>query len=190
MYDEQYNGVAGWDEEMDTTALARHAAKAEAGKQERVDVPHGTYEVAIDNIVLQKNKFDVKQMCVYMDIVAGEYQHQTIAYYQNLEGVTPKVSGFFIAKANQFLRSLKTNVEVPSFTTWANLAATIEAVKADLNKNGWEYQLEYAQDKNPKYHTYTITERFEPQTAAPAAPAAQPTQRHFEQNEEEDDIPF
>ena len=187
MYDEQYNGVAGWDEEMDTSALARHAAKAEAGKQERVDVPHGTYEVAVDNIVLQKNKYGVKQMCVYMDIVAGEYQHQTIAYYQNLEGVTPKISGFFIAKAIQFLRSLKTNVEVPRFSTWANLATNVKEVMDDINKNGWEYQLQYEQDKNPKYHTYTITERFEPQKAAPAA---QPTQHHFEQNEEADDIPF
>lgn len=189
MSEEQYNEIAGWDEEMDTTVLARHAAKQEAGKQERVDVPHGTYEVAIDNIVLQKNKYGVKQMCVYMDIVAGEYQYQTIAYYQNLDGNTPRLSGFFIAKANKFLRSLKTNVEVPSFTTWSNFAATIEAVKKDINKNGWEYQLNYGQDKNPKYNTYTIEERFEPQTAAPAATSA-PTQRHFEQNEEEDDIPF
>lgn len=155
MSTEQYD-YAAWDNEMDTNAISREAKKIEAGDKK---VPHGIYEVALDNISMFVNKKGFKTMAFNMVVVAGENEGCQLTYYQTLEGSTPKLSAFFIHKANEFMRSLKPGIEIPSFTSWANLAATIEAVKQSIADNGWEYQLNYGTDKG--YDTFAIEGKFE-----------------------------
>lgn len=159
MSTEQYN-FNEWDNEIDTQAVSREVMKAQANTGQWEKVPYGSYIVAIDDIRLGKSKQDKKQMVVQFLIVEHEtLQGKVITAFFGLEHPEERKVGFMIHKAHEFLRSLKTSVQIDGFQGFGRLNEYITAIKAEIKVNGWEYQLRYAQEKN--FDTYTIEEKFE-----------------------------
>lgn len=159
MSTEQYN-FNEWDNEIDTNAVAREVMKAQANTGQWEKVPYGSYIVAVDDIRLAKSKKDKKQMVVQFVIVEHDtLQGKLITAFFGLEHPEERKVGFMIHNAHEFLRSLKTSVVIQGFQGFGKLNEYINAIKADIKANGWEYQLRFAQDKG--YDTYTIEEKFE-----------------------------
>lgn len=168
MSTEQYN-FDEWDNEIDINAVSREVMKAQANSGTFEKVPYGTYIVAVDDISLGKSKKDQKQMVVQFVIVEHEtLQGKLINAYFPLEYHDPngdkvkerKVLGFRIHDAQEFLRSMKTAVEIPKgYHGFGRLNEKIQAIKTDIEANGWEYQLRF--EKNNNYDKFSIEEKFE-----------------------------
>ena len=149
-----------WDESINTKELNRQVTKLQANSGERVEVPLGSYEVALDNIMLTVSKQGKKQMACFFDIVAGEYQGQSIPVWYTLDHPDQQKLAFMFHNANEFLRSLKTSVEIKGCLGYRTLNEIITEVKKEIIDNGWEYQLKVGEGKNG-YKEYTIVEKFD-----------------------------
>ena len=163
-----------FDSEFDTRALAQDVASAQANSGKYEEPPCGTYEVKVTYIGIGKSKTEKPMAKVTFEIVAGELTGRRIYMAQVL------TTGFQIHLFNDFMRSFKTSIPV-SFTTFREYNRTMIDVKAECDERKLTFQLNFSKDKK-NYNVFTIEQVFE------NAPA--PTQRHFEQNEEEDAIPF
>ena len=144
-----------WDEfdkNVDVEGLKKDAEEAAQNGGDFKEVPVGTYEVEVDKLELKKSKKGDPMLSCWMKVAAGEYKGSLIFYNQVL------TTGFGLHNANEFLRSLDTDVKV-DFTNFKQyhemLLDVYEAVNGNLS-----YQLEYG--KNAKgYNTYKITDVFE-----------------------------
>ncbi len=163
-----------FDSEFDTKALAQDVASAQANSGKYEEPPCGTYEVKVTYIGIGKSKADKPMAKVTFEIVAGELTGRRIYMAQVL------TTGFQIHLFNEFMRSFKTSIPI-DFTAFREYNRTMIDVKAECDERKLTFQLNFSKDKK-NYNVFTIEQVFE------NAPA--PTQRHFEQNEEEDDIPF
>lgn len=151
-----------WDDNIDTNALNRQVTKLQANSGERVDVPLGSYEVALDDIKLTLSKAGKKQMACFFDIVAGEYQGNSIPVWFTIDDPDQRKLAFMFHNANEFLRSLKTSVEIKGCLGYKKLNEIIGEVKKEIQDNGWEYQLQISENaKNSQYKDYTIVEKFD-----------------------------
>lgn len=170
-----------FDSAIDTKELAAGVAELQANQGEYEEPPVGTYEVKLSYMTLGASKAGnpmAKVTFVIMD-EGGELNGRRI--YMNQVLTNSMQIHFF----NEFLRSLKTSIPV-TFTSYRDFNRTMIDIKAECDERKLTFKLNFAQAKNPKYRTYTIEQVFE---NAPA-PASAPTERHFEQTEEADDIPF
>lgn len=150
---------SAWDNEIDTNAVAREVMKAQANTGKFEKVPYGTYYVAVDDIRLDKSKQGRKQMVIQFVITDhATLQGKLITAFFGLEHIEPRKVGFMIHNAQEFLRSFKTSVEIRGFQGFGILNEYVNAIKAEINANGWEYQLRFAQEKG--YDTFTIEEKF------------------------------
>lgn len=142
-----------FDNVVDVEGLKADAKEAaENGGGNYKEVPEGTYEVEVDKLELKKSKSGNPMLSCWLKIAAGEYTKSIIFYNQVL------TNGFGLHNANEFLRSLDSDVEV-DFTNFKQyhemLLDIFEAVNGNLS-----YQLEYG--KNAKgFNTYKITDVFE-----------------------------
>lgn len=140
-----------FDEMIDTKALKEEVEKA-AEQGDFPEVPHGTYEVEIEKLELTESKSGKPMMTCWMKIIDGQYKGQRLFYNQVLH------VGFGIHKANEFLRSLESGLEVKfeNFKQYNDLLMDIhEAIDEKL-----EYAVEYDQDKKG-FNTFKIVEVFE-----------------------------
>jgi hypothetical protein len=169
MSTEEYN-FSDWDNEIDVNAVSMSVMKAQANTGTFEKVPYGTYIVGVDDITLGLSKKGQKQMVVDFVIVDEDspQQGKTIKAFFSVEYRDPngdkvkerQVLGLRIHAAQEFLRSMKTTVDIPNgFHGYGQLNTKIQAIKADIEKNGWEYQLRYAKENN--YDTYAIEAQFE-----------------------------
>ena len=91
-----------WDEfdkAIDTEGLAKDVADA-AENGGRRDVPHDTYEIAVQKLELTKSKKGDPMVTCWMKIVEGEYKGSLIFMNQVV------TQGFQIHIVNEFVRSL------------------------------------------------------------------------------------
>lgn len=140
-----------FDEMIDTKALKEEVEKA-SEQGEFPEIPPGTYEVRIEKLELGESKSGKPMMVCWMEILDGEYKGQKLFYYQVIH------VGFGIHKANEFLRSLESGLEVKfeNFKQYNDLLMDIhEAIDEKL-----EYAVEYDQDKKG-FNTFKIVEVFE-----------------------------
>lgn len=140
-----------FDKKIDTKALKEDAAKA-AEQGDFPEVPHGTYEVSIEKLELGESKNGNPMMVCWMKILEGPYKGQRLFYNQVLH------VGFGIHKANEFLRSLDSDVDIQfeSFKQYNDLLLDVhEAIDGKL-----EYVVEYGED-NKGFNTFEIKEVFE-----------------------------
>lgn len=159
MSTEQYDFNA-WDNEIDTNAVAREVMKAQANTGQFEKVPYGSYTVAVDDIRLGKSKKDKKQMVVQFVITEHKtLQGRLITAFFGLEHPEERKLGFMLHNVNEFLRSFKTSVNIQGFQGFGRLNEYINAIKAEIKVNRWEYQLRFAQEKG--YDTFTIEDKFE-----------------------------
>lgn len=116
------------------------------------EVPVGTYEVAVEKMELKASKKGSPMLSIWFKVVAGKRKGALIFYNQVL------TTGFGIHNANEFMKSLDSNVKVEfdNFTQYKN---TILDVFEEVN-GSLTYELEYG--KNAKgFNTYTIKNVFE-----------------------------
>ena len=138
-----------FDKKIDLEGLKQDIA--DSANNDFKEVPLGTYEVAITKLELGESKKSDPMVKVWVKILEGEFKNSIIFMNQVV------TKGFQIHIANEFLRSLGTNIDIrfESFSQYANLIADVyEAVNGNF-----EYALEYGESKG--FNTFEITEIFE-----------------------------
>lgn len=140
-----------FDEMIDTKALKEEVEKA-SEQGDFPEVPHGTYEVKIEKLELVESKSGKPMMTCWMKILDGEYKGQRLFYNQVLH------VGFGIHKANEFLRSLDSglDIEFENFKQYNDLLLDVhEAIDGKL-----EYAVKYGEDRKG-FNTFEIVEVFD-----------------------------
>ena len=153
---ENKNIFAAWDSAVDVEGLQKDIKEAaENGGGNYKEVPHGTYEVAIEKMELKATKEKNNPMVsIWMKICDGEYKGSIIFMNQVI------TQGFQIHMVNEFLRSLTKDCAVPpiEFKTYAQYAGLLMDIY-ELIADSFEYGLKYGQNKKG-YDTYEITDVF------------------------------
>ena len=148
-----------FDAMVDLEGLKADIAAASDGSNsgERKEVPHGTYEVAIEKLELTTTKTSGKPMvtCWFRVLSEGEYLGQMIFMNQVVS------QGFQIHLANEFLKSIADAPDAPkvtfeSFSQYAQLIMDI----AEYIDGRFEYALHYGENTKG-YDTFEIEEIFE-----------------------------
>lgn len=146
-----------FDKQFDTAALKEDEKKAaENGGGDFPEVPWGDYVVKVEQAELKESKTSGKPMVsIWFKILEGEYKNSMIFYNQVI------ASGFGLHMADEFLRSLETEIEVEftSFRQYAEMLLDIAEAAQAL-----EYHLKYSERKaknGNSYNDYEIVEVFE-----------------------------
>lgn len=146
-----------WDEfdkAFDTEALAKDVEEA-AENGGRRDVPHDTYEIAVQKLELTKSKKGDPMVTCWMKIVEGEYKGSLIFMNQVV------TQGFQIHIVNEFVRSLISEMADPidvHFKTYAQYHDMLMDVMEAIDNN-FEYSLDYRQN-NKGYNEFEIKEVY------------------------------
>lgn len=141
-----------FDEAFDTDELKKDLEKAAENGGEYEDVPVGDYVVKIDQIELRETKNSGKPMVsIWFKIVEGKYKNQRLFYNQVI------ASGFGLHMANDFLKSLDTDVDVEfeSFHQYNDMLLDIAEAAEQF-----EYHVKYSQNSKG-YSEYKVVEVFE-----------------------------
>jgi hypothetical protein len=154
---ENTNIYSQWDNAVDTEGLQKDIqdAKNNSGSGNYKEVPHDSYEVAIEKMELKPTKKGDPMVSIWMKIVSGEYKNSMIFMNQVI------TQGFQIHIVNEFLRSLlndseyASKVEFKTYSQYANLLMDIHEMIAD----SFEYGLKYGQTKKG-FDTFEITEVY------------------------------
>lgn len=151
---------AKFDSMVDLDGLKADIAAASSGNEtrERKEVPHGTYEVAIEKLELTTTKTSGKPMLsVWFRVLSeGEYNNQMIFMNQVV------TQGFQLHIADEFLKSLVADApDAPevTFESYSQYAQLIMDV-AEFIDGKFEYALDYGENAKG-YDTFEITEVFE-----------------------------
>lgn len=147
-----------WDKEIDTEGLAADVKEAaENGTGEYKEVPHGDYEVAVQQMELKASKKGDPMVSIWFKIVSeGEFKGSLIFMNQVI------TQGFQVHIVNEILRMMVSecadsvpDIEFKSYKQYGNLIMDIfEAI----NEN-FEYALAYKKGKKD-FSTYEIKEVF------------------------------
>ncbi|MPN26370.1 hypothetical protein SDC9_173794 [bioreactor metagenome] len=142
-----------FDQAIDTEGLSKDVKEAaQNGTGSFKEVPHGSYEVAVNKMELVASKKGDPMVSIWFKIVSGEYKGSLIFFNQVI------TQGFQIHIVNELLRSMDTDLEVEfkTYKQFGNLLMDImEAVDGNL-----EFALDYEKGKKD-FSTYKITEVFE-----------------------------
>ena len=153
-----------WDKAIDTEGLAKDIAEAaENGSGNYKEVPHGDYEVEINQMELKASKKGDPMVSIWFKIVSdGEYKGSMIFFNQVI------TQGFQVHIVNEILRMMvseMSDVELLnridtikdsfSYNGYANL---IMDVFEAINGN-YEYALSYKKGKKD-FSTFEITEVY------------------------------
>lgn len=150
-----------WDKEIDTEGLQKDVAEAAAngGTGNYKEVPHGNYEVAVQQMELKASKKGDPMVSIWFKIVSdGEYKGSLIFYNQVV------TQGFQIHMVNEMLRKMCEEmgadspvIEFQTYKQYSELLMDIFEAVAD----NFEYGLKYAANsKNKDFSTYEITDVF------------------------------
>lgn len=148
-----------WDKEVDTEGLAKDVEEAAAngGQGTYKEVPHGEYEVAVQQMELKASSKGDPMVSIWFKIVSdGEYKNSIIFMNQVI------TQGFQIHIVNELLRMMVSEmgddapvIEFKSFKQYANLIMDVfEAID-----NNFEFALDYKKGKG-EFSKYEITEVF------------------------------
>ena len=147
-----------WDKAIDIEGLAKDVAEAAAngGQGNFKEVPHGNYEVAIQQMELKASKKGDPMVSIWFKIVSdGDYKGSMIFYNQVI------TQGFQIHNCNEMLRMMVSEmadapvVEFKSYSQYSELLMDVFEAVAD----NFEYALKYTKGKND-FSNYEITEVF------------------------------
>lgn len=143
-----------FNKSMDLDGLKEDMKAAEENKGGNFeDVPLGKYEVAIDKMEIKETKSKDKLMLsVVFKIVAGKYDGRLIFMNQVI------TNGYGLHNANEFLRSLKSGVEVV-FDDYTQYSELVKEVLDEI-KDKLEYELNY-QENDKGFKIFEIIDVFE-----------------------------
>lgn len=149
------NIFAQFNEMFDVNGLKDDIASAADKNFERVEVPDGSYEVAVTKIELGVTGENAKnpgmpKANIWFKILAGEYKGQMLFCNQML------TTGFGIHKCNEMLNAFESGIPV-TFENFEQYAHEMDEVFKAIDGVG-EYELAYGHNKG--FPTYTIVQRF------------------------------
>lgn len=124
----------------------------ENGGGEFKKVPLGIYEVEVNKLEMQLSKKGDPMVCIWWNILDGEYKNQKIFQYQVI------TQGFQIHLINEFLRSLDTGIDV-EFENYEQYNNLLLNISEEIESQGLEYALVYGENKKG-FNTYEIEEIF------------------------------
>lgn len=145
-----------WDKEINTEGLANDVKEAaENGGGDYKEVPHGDYEVAVQQMELKASKKGDPMVSIWFKILEGEFKGSIIFYNQVI------TQGFQVHFVNEMLRMMVSEledapaVEFKSYKQYGNLIMDIfEAIN-----DNYEFVLSYKKGKKD-FSTYEIKEVF------------------------------
>lgn len=117
------------------------------------EIPYGDYEVKVNKMELKASKAGDPMLSVQFKILEGQYKNSLIFMNQVL------TMPFQIHKANDFMRSLDTGMEI-KFKDYTQYADLILDVSEEIDKQKLEYALGYGVNEKG-YDTFEILEVFE-----------------------------
>lgn len=141
-----------WDKEFGVSADTVNNIKS--NNTERVDVPFGKYEVKVQKMTLTESKKGEPMMSVWFNVLAGQYKNQYIFMNQML------TNEYGIHNANEFLRSLDSDVEIEWTGSYGKYAELIDTVFEAIKKAKLEYALDYSQNEKG-YSVFRIEEVYD-----------------------------
>lgn len=150
------NLFAQFDKEIDVEGLKADIKNAANNDFTYEEVPHGSYEVKVEQMELKASKKGKPMLSIWFRIVNDcKFKNSMIFMNQVIE------QGFQVHIANDFLRQLTKDVEdapeieFKSYTQYGNLILDIfEAID-----DNYEFALDY--DENSKgFNTFEITDTY------------------------------
>ena len=141
-----------WNKNVDADFLKDVDAQERGEGGSFKEVPYGTYEVKILKMEVKESKNGDPMLQVRFRILNGSEKGNSILMNQVIQ------QPFQIHLANDFLRSLDTDVEV-KFKDYAQYNDMVLDVMEAIDADGLEYALEYGQN-DKGYNTFKITEVF------------------------------
>lgn len=146
-----------WDDTIDTEGLAKDVAEAaENNTGTFKEVPHGDYEVAIQQMELKASSKGDPMVSIWFKIVSdGEFKGSMIFLNQVI------TQGFQVHIVNELLRKMVSEIsDAPEieFKTYKQYANLIMDIFEAINEN-YEYALSYKKGKKD-FSTYEITDVY------------------------------
>lgn len=149
-----------WDKQIDTAGLQKDVEEAakNGGQGEFKEVPHGEYEVAVQQMELKASKKGDPMVSIWFKIVSdGEYKGSMIFYNQIV------TQGFQVHMVNEMLRKMTsemTDAPVVEFVTYKQYSELLMDIYEAVADN-FEYGLKYtANKKNKDFSDFEILDVF------------------------------
>lgn len=148
-----------WDKAIDTEGLAKDVAEAaeNGGQGNYKEVPHGDYEVAIQQMELKASKKGDPMVSIWFKVVSGDYKGSIIFYNQVI------TQGFQIHNCNEMLRKIASEMKekpVIEFRTYKQYGKLLMDIFEAVEDN-YEYGLHYtANKKNKQFSDFKVTEVY------------------------------
>ena len=141
-----------WNSNVDLRGLQKDVKDAQDNKREYEEIPHGEYEVKVDKMELKSSKKGDPMVSIWFTILEGKYKNSKLFMNQVV------TQGFQIHIVNEFLRSMKTDIDV-DFEDYKQYADLLLDVAEFCDANNLEFAIKYEDNKG--YDKFTITEVFE-----------------------------
>ena len=141
-----------WNSNIDLAGLQKDIKDAQDNNKEFETVPHGEYEVKLDKLELKATKKGDPMVSAWFTILEGKYKKSKLFMNQVV------TQGFQIHIVNEFLRSMKTDIDV-DFEDYTQYADLLLDVAEFCDENNLEFAIKYEDNKG--YDKFTITEVFE-----------------------------
>ena len=141
-----------WNSNIDLAGLQQDIKDAQHNNKEFETVPHGEYEVKLDKLELKATKKGDPMVSAWFTILEGKYKKSKLFMNQVV------TQGFQIHIVNEFLRSMKTDIDV-DFEDYKQYAELLLDVAEFCDTNNLEFAIKYEDNKG--YDKFTITEVFE-----------------------------
>ena len=141
-----------WNSNVDLAGLQKDIKDAQDNNKEFEAVPHGEYEVKLDKLELKATKKGDPMVSAWFTILEGKYKNSKLFMNQVV------TQGFQIHIVNEFLRSMKTDIDV-DFVDYKQYADLLLDVAEFCDANNLEFAIKYEDNKG--YDKFTITEVFE-----------------------------
>ena len=142
-----------FDKTFDVEGLKHDAAEAKENGGNFKEVPVGDYEVKIEKLELGETKDHKPAVDCWFKILEGEYKGSMLFMKQVIS------SGFGLHKANEFLRSLETEMAV-EFESFSQYGEMIMDIAEYIEEHKMEYAVKFTKNKQG-YNNYEITDVFE-----------------------------
>ena len=141
-----------WNSNIDLAGLQQDIKDAQDNNKEFEAVPHGEYEVKLDKLELKATKKGDPMVSAWFTILNGKYKNSKLFMNQVV------TQGFQIHIVNEFLRSMKTDIDI-DFVDYKQYADLLLDVAEFCDANNLEFAIKYEDNKG--YDKFTITEVFE-----------------------------
>ena len=141
-----------WNSNIDLAGLQQDIKDAQDNNEEFGAVPHGEYEVKLDKLELKATKKGDPMVSAWFTILEGKYKNSKLFMNQVV------TQGFQIHIVNEFLRSMKTDIDI-DFVDYKQYADLLLDVAEFCDENNLEFAIKYEDNKG--YDKFTITEVFE-----------------------------